>query len=457
MNNESDYSSEVSSTPVQPNSAPVATVQTVATSEDTEVTITLSGTDSDSDALTYSIVTLPANGGLFQTDDGTNKSTAISSSELPASVSNSEHKVIYSPNENGSGDGHGNFTFKVNDGKDDSETATVTVNVTAVNDPPTSFSMVSPANDTNIDINDGNYSDSLTFDWTASGFSAKKLEEELYYSFSSFTYPTTIFKYTISTSETELYKSPETEFPPSDYITEQVFLASKDGTKVPMFIVQKKNLVRDGKNPTILYAYGGFNISLTPRFNISNIVWLKNGGIYAQPNLRGGGEYGEAWHEAETKLNKQNVFDDFIAAAEYLIENNYTSSDYLAISGGSNGGLLVGATITQRPDLMKVALPAVGVMDMLRYHQFTAGAGWASDYGTADDSPEMFKYLRKYSPLHAIENGTAYPATLVTTADHDDRVVPAHSFKFGHDFRRQIREQIPPSSEFRHGPGMGVF
>ena len=170
-----------------------------------------------------------------------------------------------------------------------------------------------------------------------------------------------------------------------------------------------------------------------------------------------GGEYGEAWHEAETKLNKQNVFDDFIAAAEYLIENNYTSSDYLAISGGSNGGLLVGATITQRPDLMKVALPAVGVMDMLRYHQFTAGAGWASDYGTADDSPEMFKYLRKYSPLHAIENGTAYPATLVTTADHDDRVVPAHSFKFGHDFRRQIREQIPPSSEFRHGPGMGVF
>ena len=304
MNNESAYSSELSSTPVQPNSAPVATVQTVATSEDTEVTITLSGTDSDSDALTYSIVTLPANGSLFQTDDGTNKSTAISSSELPASVSNSEHKVIYSPNENGSGDGHGNFTFKVNDRKDDSETATVTVNVTAVNDPPTSFSMVSPANDTNIDINDGNYSDSLTFDWTASGFSAKKLEEELYYSFSSFTYPTTIFKYTISTSETELYKSPETEFPPSDYITEQVFLASKDGTKVPMFIVQKKNLVRDGKNPTILYAYGGFNISLTPRFNISNIVWLKNGGIYAQPNLRGGGEYGEAWHEAETKLNK---------------------------------------------------------------------------------------------------------------------------------------------------------
>lgn len=197
-----------------------------------------------------------------------------------------------------------------------------------------------------------------------------------------------------------------------------------------MFIVYKKGLQMNGENPTILYGYGGFNISLTSRFSSTNIVWLENGGIYAQPNLRGGGEYGEDWHDAGTKMSKQNVFDDFIAAAEYLISNNYTSSEYLAILGGSNGGLLVGATMTQRPDLVKVAVPAVGVLDMLRYHQFTAGAGWAADYGTVDDSPEMFNYLKKYSPYHAIKNNVAYPATLVTTADHDDRVVPAHSFKF---------------------------
>ena len=265
---------------------------------------------------------------------------------------------------------------------------------------------------------------------SAGGFRAKKHEQELYYSFSSFTYPSTIFHYEIQTGKSTLYHQPDVEFEPADYTIDQIFYNSKDGTRVPMFIVYKKGLQMNGENPAILYGYGGFNISLTPHFSSTNIVWLENGGIYAQPNLRGGGEYGEDWHDAGTKMNKQNVFDDFIAAAEYLIDNNYTSSEYLAILGGSNGGLLVGATMTQRPDLVKVAVPAVGVMDMLRYHQFTAGAGWADDYGTADDSPEMFNYLKKYSPYHALKDGITYPATLVTTADHDDRVVPAHSFKF---------------------------
>ena len=265
---------------------------------------------------------------------------------------------------------------------------------------------------------------------TAYGFGGKKDDKDFYYGFTSFTYPTTIFKYDIANGSSELYRQPDVDFNPSEYEVNQVFYNSKDGTKVPMFIVHKKGLKKDGKNPTYLYSYGGFNISLTPSFSPSRIAWLENGGIYAMPNIRGGGEYGEEWHLAGTKMNKQNVFDDFIAAGEYLIENNYTSSDYLAIAGGSNGGLLVGATMTQRPDLAKVALPAVGVMDMLRYHTFTAGAGWAADYGTAEDSPEMFEYLRKYSPYHSLKDGTAYPATLVTTADHDDRVVPAHSFKF---------------------------
>ena len=265
---------------------------------------------------------------------------------------------------------------------------------------------------------------------SAGGFGAKKYEHELYYSFSSFTYPTTIFHYDIPTGKSTLYRQPDVDFEPADYTIDQIFYNSKDGTRVPMFIVYKKGLQMNGDNPTILYGYGGFNISLTSRFSSTNIVWLENGGIYSQPNLRGGGEYGEDWHDAGTKMSKQNVFDDFIAAAEYLIANNYTSSEYLAILGGSNGGLLVGATMTQRPDLVKVAVPAVGVLDMLRYHQFTAGAGWAADYGTVDDSPEMFNYLKKYSPYHAIKNNVAYPATLVTTADHDDRVVPAHSFKF---------------------------
>lgn len=265
---------------------------------------------------------------------------------------------------------------------------------------------------------------------TADGFSGKENEKEVYYSFTSFTYPTTIFKYEIATGQSSLYEKPEVDLNPEHYETKQVFYESKDGTKIPMYIVHKKGLELSGKNPAWLYAYGGFNISLNPAFNTSRIVWLENGGVYAQPNLRGGGEYGEKWHLAGTKMQKQNVFDDFIAAAEYLIKEKYTSGDYLAIAGGSNGGLLVGATMTQRPGLAKVALPAVGVLDMLRYHKFTAGAGWAYDYGTSEDSKEMFEYLKKYSPVHALKPGTAYPATLITTADHDDRVVPAHSFKF---------------------------
>lgn len=265
---------------------------------------------------------------------------------------------------------------------------------------------------------------------TASGFGGRSTESVVYYSYTSFTVPSTIYSYDIATGKSAVYAAPKVDFDPTGYETKQVFYTSKDGTKVPMFIVYKKGLELNGKNATWLYAYGGFGLSQTPGFSTSRVVWLENGGVFALPNLRGGGEYGEKWHDAGRLMNKQNVFDDFIAAAEYLIAEKYTSSDYLAISGGSNGGLLVGATMTQRPDLMKVALPAVGVMDMLRYHKFTAGAGWAYDYGTSEDSKEMFEYLRKYSPVHALKPGTTYPATLITTADHDDRVVPAHSFKF---------------------------
>ncbi len=265
---------------------------------------------------------------------------------------------------------------------------------------------------------------------TARGFGGEKEDTVVYYTFTSFTYPSTIFQYNIASGKSSVYTRPQVDFNPDDYETKQVFYTSKDGTRVPMFIVHKKGLELNGKNPTYLYGYGGFNISLRPSFSASRIVWLENGGVYAQPNLRGGGEYGEAWHLAGTKMNKQNVFDDFIAAGEYLIKEGYTSHDYLAIAGGSNGGLLVGAVLTQRPDLAAVAFPAVGVLDMLRYHKFTAGAGWAFDYGTSEDSKEMFEYLLGYSPLHNIKPGTAYPATLITTADHDDRVVPAHSFKF---------------------------
>lgn len=264
---------------------------------------------------------------------------------------------------------------------------------------------------------------------SAGGFGAKKHDKETYYSFTSYIYPNTIFKYDIATGKSTIYKKSGVKFDPELYESKQVFYKSKDGTKVPMIITYKKGTVLNGKNPTMLYAYGGFSVNMTPGFSTSNIILLEHGGIYAVPNLRGGGEYGEKWHLAGTKMQKQNVFDDFIAAAQYLIDNKYTSKEYLAVSGGSNGGLLVGATITQRPDLCQVAFPAVGVMDMLRYNKFTAGAGWAYDYGTAEDSKEMFEYLYKYSPYHAIKQAS-YPATMVTTADHDDRVVPAHSFKF---------------------------
>ncbi|HLT07484.1 MAG TPA: prolyl oligopeptidase family serine peptidase [Cyclobacteriaceae bacterium] len=265
---------------------------------------------------------------------------------------------------------------------------------------------------------------------TAGGFSGKASEDFLYYSFTSYINPSSIYKYDIASGKSELYVKPEVQFDPNQYESHQVFYHSKDGTKVPMIITHKKGIELNGQNPTILYGYGGFNISLTPSFSIANAVWLENGGVYAVPNLRGGGEYGEEWHLAGTKMRKQNVFDDFIAAAEYLIREGYTSSEKLAISGGSNGGLLIGATMTQRPELAKVAFPAVGVLDMLRYHQFTAGAGWAYDYGTSDESEEMYRYLKAYSPVHNLKKSVSYPATMVTTADHDDRVVPAHSFKF---------------------------
>ncbi len=265
----------------------------------------------------------------------------------------------------------------------------------------------------------------------SASFSGSLKDDEIFYSFSSFTYPSSIFKYDIQSNQSELYMSPKVDFQPGDYTCEQVFFASKDGTRIPMFLVYKNGLERNGDNPVYLYGYGGFNISLTPGFSTQRIPFLERGGIYAMVNLRGGGEYGENWHIAGTKMNKQNVFDDCIAAAEYLIAEKFTRPERMAIAGGSNGGLLVGAVINQRPDLFAVALPAVGVMDMLRYQKFTIGWNWASDYGTSEDSKEMFEYLYAYSPLHNIKNdGTPYPAVFVTTADHDDRVVPAHSFKY---------------------------
>ncbi|UGS23858.1 prolyl oligopeptidase family serine peptidase [Flavobacterium channae] len=265
---------------------------------------------------------------------------------------------------------------------------------------------------------------------TAGGFGGKEKETTLYFSFTNYVTPGTIYTFDPKTGKSAIYQKPKVDFNSADYESKQVFYTSKDGTKIPMIITYKKGTQLNGKNPTILYGYGGFNVSLTPAFSISNAVWLENGGIYAVANLRGGGEYGKKWHDAGTQMKKQNVFDDFIAAAEYLIKEKYTSSDYLAIKGGSNGGLLVGAVMTQRPDLVKVALPAVGVLDMLRYHKFTAGAGWAYDYGTSEQSKEMFEYIKDYSPVHNVKAGTKYPATMVTTGDHDDRVVPAHSFKF---------------------------
>ncbi len=265
---------------------------------------------------------------------------------------------------------------------------------------------------------------------SASGFGSKREEAEIYYSFTNSIYPPTIFKYDPSTGKSEEFIRPKVDFKPEEYTSEQVFYTSKDGTKIPMMITYKKGMEKQGKNPLLLYGYGGFGISLTPSFSVSNLVWMEQGGIYAVANLRGGGEYGEEWHKAGTRMEKQRVFDDFIAAAEYLIAQKYTDPDHLAIHGGSNGGLLVGACMTQRPELFRVALPAVGVLDMLRYHKFTAGAGWAYDYGTSEESEEMFRELLRYSPVHALKEGTDYPATMVSTADHDDRVVPAHSFKF---------------------------
>ncbi len=264
---------------------------------------------------------------------------------------------------------------------------------------------------------------------SAGGFGGKRYDTETFYSFTSFTTPATIYRYDMVSGESTVFRQPKVDFNPADYETKQVFYSSKDGTQVPMFITHKKGIKLDGNNPTYLYAYGGFNISITPSFSVGMLVWMEMGGVYAVPNLRGGGEYGEEWHQAGTKLNKQNVFDDFIAAAEWLIANKYTSPAFLAIGGGSNGGLLVGACMTQRPDLFGAALPAVGVMDMLRFHKFTIGWAWESEYGSPDN-PEEFKALYAYSPLHNLKPGTAYPATMITTADHDDRVVPAHSFKF---------------------------
>ena len=272
---------------------------------------------------------------------------------------------------------------------------------------------------------------------TAGGFGGKKKEKTLYYSFTNYITPGSTFSFEPATGISAVYQKPKVDFNSDLYESKQVFYTSKDGTKIPMIITHKKGLKLDGTNPTMLYGYGGFNVSLTPSFSIANAVWMENGGVYAVPNLRGGGEYGKKWHDAGTKMQKQNVFDDFIAAAEYLIAQKYTSPSYLAIRGGSNGGLLVGATMTQRPELMKVALPAVGVMDMLRYHTFTAGAGWAYDYGTAQDSKEMFTYIKGYSPVHNIQKGIQYPATMVTTGDHDDRVVPAHSFKFAAELQEK--------------------
>lgn len=293
----------------------------------------------------------------------------------------------------------------------------------------------------------------------STGIVSRYDEPEIFYAFTSFTFPTTIYRYDIETNKSEVFRAPNVAFNPEDYVTEQVFYTSKDGTRVPMFLTYRKDLKKDGKNPTLLYGYGGFNITLNPGFSTMRIPFLEMGGIYVMANLRGGNEYGEEWHLAGTKLQKQNVFDDFIAAAEYLIDNKYTSPDYLAINGGSNGGLLVGAVVNQRPDLFRVAVPQVGVMDMLRYHMFTIGWNWASDYGTSEDSKEMFEALYAYSPLHTIQSGpdVHYPAIMVTTADHDDRVVPAHSFKYAAELQHAQTGDEPKiiriDSKAGHGGG----
>ncbi len=292
---------------------------------------------------------------------------------------------------------------------------------------------------------------------TAGGFGGKKSQKDLYFSFTNYITPPTIYKLNSANGNSENYQKPKVKFNPEDYVSEQVFYTSKDGTKIPMMINYKKGLKRDGKNPTILYSYGGFNISLQPSFSVVNAIWMENGGIYAVPNIRGGGEYGKKWHDAGTKLLKKNVFYDFIAAGEYLQKNNYTSKDFMALSGRSNGGLLVGATMTIQPDLAKVAFPGVGVLDMLRYNKFTAGAGWSYDYGTAEDSREMFEYLKSYSPLHNVKTGVCYPSTMIITSDHDDRVVPAHSFKFGAELqeKQSCNQPILVRIETNAGHGAG--
>ena len=272
---------------------------------------------------------------------------------------------------------------------------------------------------------------------TASGFGGKQKEKDLYFSFTNYITPGTIYKFNADSGKSEVYQKPNVKFNPENYVSEQVFYTSRDGTKIPMMINYKKGTKLDGKNPTILYSYGGFNISLQPAFSVVNAIWMENGGIYAVPNIRGGGEYGKKWHDAGTKMQKKNVFEDFIAAGEYLQQKGYTSKEYMALSGRSNGGLLVGATMTMRPDLAKVAFPGVGVLDMLRYNKFTAGAGWSYDYGTAEDNKEMFEYLKSYSPVHQVKKGVCYPSTMIITSDHDDRVVPAHSFKFGAELQEK--------------------
>lgn len=291
---------------------------------------------------------------------------------------------------------------------------------------------------------------------TAYGFSGKHDAQTLYYSFTNYTTPGNTYSFDVESGKSDVYRKSGAKFNSEEYISEQVFYTSKDGTKVPMIISYKKGTELNGKNPTILYGYGGFNVSLTPSYSPTVAAWLEHGGIYAVANIRGGGEYGKEWHVNGTQLKKQNVFDDFIAAAEYLNKKQYSSPDYLAVRGGSNGGLLVGAVMTQRPELFKVALPAVGVLDMLRYHTFTAGAGWAYDYGTSEQSKEMFDYLKGYSPVHNVKEGVSYPATLVTTGDHDDRVVPAHSFKFAAELQDKGAKQNPYLIRIETNAGHGA-
>lgn len=295
---------------------------------------------------------------------------------------------------------------------------------------------------------------------TVGGFSGDKDDNEAFYTFTSFTFPPTIYRYDVAQNKSEVFRKTEVNFNPEDYVSEQQFYTSKDGTKVPMFITYKKGLKKNGKNPTMLYGYGGFNISLNPSFSVARIPFLEQGGIYVVANIRGGGEYGEKWHKAGTKMQKQNVFDDFIGAAEYLIAQKYTSPEKLAINGGSNGGLLIGACMTQRPDLFAVAIPEVGVLDMLRYQKFTIGWAWATDYGTSEESKEMFEYLKAYSPLHNVKEGVKYPATMVMTGDHDDRVVPAHSFKFAATLQHANTGNYPSliriDTKAGHGAGKPV-